>query len=155
MGTELHYKAGSFYRVCDKTGFPTRAERTQREWQGLIVRKEVFEPRQPQDFVRGVNDIQTVPQPRPRPTNVFLGPISTTLTATVAAGGSSLPVVSTAGMSNGDKLTVILDTGAAFATVISSPPATTSLTCSPVLPFSASSGNLITDLSAGSTASIG
>ena len=72
MGTELYYKPGSFYRICDRTGFATRAERTQREWQGLIVEKRVFEPRQPQDFVRGVNDIQTVPAPRPRQTNTFI-----------------------------------------------------------------------------------
>ena len=72
MGTERHYKPGSFYRICDRTGFAIRAERTQREWQGLIVRKEVFEARQPQDFVRGVNDIQTVPFPRPRQTNTFI-----------------------------------------------------------------------------------
>lgn len=74
MGTELHYRPGSFYRICDRTGFATRAERTQREWQGLIVRKEVWEARQPQDFVKGVADIQTVPYPRPRQTNVFVGP---------------------------------------------------------------------------------
>lgn len=72
MGTELKYIPGSFYRVCDRTGFSTRADRTKREWQGLIVKKEVFEPRQPQDFVRGVQDIQTVPLARPRPTNVFI-----------------------------------------------------------------------------------
>lgn len=74
MGTEKFYKPGSFYRICDRTGFATRAERTSREWQGLFVRREVFEPRQPQDFVKGVNDIQTVPFPRPRQTDVFVGP---------------------------------------------------------------------------------
>ena len=73
MGTELYYKTGSFYRIDDRTGFATRAENTQREWQGLIVSKRVWEVRQPQDFVRGVNDIQTVPYPRPRQTNVFVG----------------------------------------------------------------------------------
>jgi len=72
MGTERFYKPGSWYRVCDRTGMAVRAERTQREWQGLIVRKEVWEARQPQDFVRGVNDIQTVPFPRPRQTNTFI-----------------------------------------------------------------------------------
>lgn len=74
MGTELHYRPGSFYRICQRTGMAIRAERTQREWQGLIVRREVFEPRQPQDFVRGVNDIQTVPYALPRSPNVFVGP---------------------------------------------------------------------------------
>lgn len=72
MGTEKHFRMGSFYRVDDRTGFPQRAENTRREWQGLIVGKRVWEARQPQDFVRGVNDIQTVPNARPRPTDVFI-----------------------------------------------------------------------------------
>ncbi len=72
MGTELKYIPGSWYRICERTGFATRADRTKREWQGLFVRKEVFEPRQPQDFVRGVQDIQTVPYARPRPADVFI-----------------------------------------------------------------------------------
>jgi len=72
MGTELFFKMGSFYRISERTGFATRAENTKREWQGLFVEKRVFEPRQPQDFVRGVPDIQTVPYSRPRPADVFI-----------------------------------------------------------------------------------
>lgn len=66
MGRERFYKPGSFYRIDDRTGFAFRAEYTQMEWTGLIVSKRVWEPRQPQDFVRGVNDDQTVPYARPR-----------------------------------------------------------------------------------------
>lgn len=73
MGTEKFYKPGSFYRICDRTGFATRAERTSQEWNNLIVRDDVYERRQPQDFVKGVQDNQTVPQARPRQPNVFLG----------------------------------------------------------------------------------
>lgn len=72
MPADKFYIPGSFYRICERTGMKTREFNTRREWQGLIVRKEVFEPRQPQDFVRGVPDNQTVPYPRPRPTNVFI-----------------------------------------------------------------------------------
>lgn len=73
MGTKRHYKPGSFYRICDRTGFATRAEDTQMEWNGLIVDKRVWEARQPQDFVKGVPDNQTVPYARPRQSNVFVG----------------------------------------------------------------------------------
>lgn len=69
MGTERFYKPGSWYRICDRTGFAVRAERTQTEWQNLIVDKRVYERRQPQDFVKGVADNQTVPFPRPRQPN--------------------------------------------------------------------------------------
>ncbi len=73
MGTERHYKPGSFYRICDRTGFATRAERTRMEWNGLIVKDRVWEARQPQDFVKGVPDVQTVPYARPRQANTFVG----------------------------------------------------------------------------------
>ena len=72
MGAELHYRPGSFYRVDARTGFVTRAERTRKEWTGQIVRDRSWEPRQPQDFVRGTVDNQTVPEPRPRPIDVFV-----------------------------------------------------------------------------------
>jgi hypothetical protein len=73
MGREFYYKPGSFYRICDRTGFAFRAERTQSEWQGLIVSRKVWEIRQPQDYVRGVPDDQTVPYARPRSPNPFVG----------------------------------------------------------------------------------
>lgn len=73
MGRERFYKPGSFYRISDRTGFATRAEYTQMEWTGLIVERQVWEIRQPQDFVRGVNDDQTVPYARPRISNSPVG----------------------------------------------------------------------------------
>lgn len=74
MGRDLHYKPGSFYRTCDRTGFPTRAEDTRQEWTHNFVRDRSFEERQPQDFVRGVYDYQNVPYPRPLPPNRFINP---------------------------------------------------------------------------------
>lgn len=77
---------GSFYRICDRTGFATRAEDTQMEWQGLIVDRRVFETRQPQDFVRGVQDNQTVPYARPRPPDGLAG--ASTIAQFQAFGGA-------------------------------------------------------------------
>jgi hypothetical protein len=73
MGAKKHFRMGSFYRVSDRTGFVTRAEDTQMEWNGLIVERRVFEARQPQDFVTGVPDNQTVPYARPRPKDGIAG----------------------------------------------------------------------------------
>jgi hypothetical protein len=72
MGTERFYKPGSFYRIDDRTGFAVRAERTRKEWNNLIVSDRVWEARQPQDFVKGVADNQTVPNARPRQPNPYL-----------------------------------------------------------------------------------
>lgn len=81
MGRKLFYKPGSFYRVDDRTGFPQRAERTRRQWNDLIVDERVWEPRQPQDLVKGVVDKQSVPDARPLAPNVFVGPIYLQMTA--------------------------------------------------------------------------
>lgn len=46
---------------------------TGREWTGLIVCTDgCLDTRNPQDFVRGVADIQAVRDARPEPTDVFL-----------------------------------------------------------------------------------
>ena len=67
MADDKHYVPGDFYRICDRTGFKIRSGKTKKEWNGRIVRKESWEPRQPQDLVRGIADYQAVPEPRPRP----------------------------------------------------------------------------------------
>lgn len=76
MGRKLFYKPGSFYRVDDRTGFPERAEHTKKQWNNVYTREKSFEPRQPQDFVRGRKDDQTVPDARPLAPAVFLEDIS-------------------------------------------------------------------------------
>lgn len=91
MGREFYYKPGSFYRICDRTGFAIRADRTKMEWNNLIVDQRVFEPRQPQDFVRGVNDDQTVPYARPRTLNQ---PVNVTATCLFQVYGDNTPQVS-------------------------------------------------------------
>lgn len=74
MATELFYKPGSHYNICDRTGFPMRAEDARTEWTGAIVHKDVWEARHPQDSVRGRADNQVVPNARPRPLDVFVEP---------------------------------------------------------------------------------
>lgn len=64
------YRRGGFWRIDERTGFRERGYDTQKEWTGTIVAKEDFEPRHPQDFVRGRRDNMAVPDPRPEPTDV-------------------------------------------------------------------------------------
>lgn len=155
MGTELYYKPGSFYRICDRTGFATRAERTRKEWTGLIVRESVWEPRQPQDFVKGVVDDQTVPQPRPRQVDAYDGPLHTFITAAAAIGDVILNVNSTARQYAGDNIDVQLDNGATLATMIVKIISDTQMRINDRLPWSASVNNDITNLSAVSPVNLG
>lgn len=146
MGRKLHFRLGSFYRVDDRTGFPQRAERTRFEWNGLIVDQARWEPRQPQDLVKGVPDIQSVPDARPLGANVYVGPISVQTTAAAVLGQTSIPVQSIFGFYQGAKVGCMtdLDGGSVFFTTIASPPTGSNLVLSQGLPYSMASGNLIT-----------
>lgn len=66
------YQPGGFNRICDRTGFKIKADQTRQEWNNLIVRKESFERRQPQDLLRSVADRQWVPDPRTESSDTFL-----------------------------------------------------------------------------------
>ena len=144
MGRKLHYRPGSFYRTDDRTGFPQRAERTKKEWTGLIVDENVWEPRHPQDLVKGVKDVQSVPDARPLGPNQYVGPISVATTAAAVIGQTSIPVQTVAGFYNGAKVGCMLDTGVVFFTTIASAPIGANLVLANGLPYSMAMGNLIT-----------
>jgi hypothetical protein len=59
------YRPGDFYRICDLSGKKVRASETVKLWNGLIVARDWYEERNPQDFVRARHDNQRVPDPRP------------------------------------------------------------------------------------------
>ena len=146
MGRKLHFKMGSFYRTDDRTGFPQRAEVTRKEWTGLIVDEARWEPRQPQDLVKGVPDIQSVQDPRPLGQNIYVGPISVQITANAVIGQASIPVQTIFGFYQGAKVGCVTDYdgGAIFFTTIASPPSGSNLVLSDPLPYPMASGNLIT-----------
>lgn len=69
------YRAGDFWRICQRCGIKRRASDTSKEWTGLIVCSDTcWEPRHDQDFVRGRKDRQRVPDPSPEPADYFLVP---------------------------------------------------------------------------------
>ena len=111
MGRKLHYRPGSFYRVSDRTGFKVRAEDTIKEWNGQIVERRVFEPRHPQDLVRGVRDHQGVPDPRPDSPDVFVGPVYDTLAAYARAGSYAVKLTTPELLQIGAAIGIMLDNG--------------------------------------------
>jgi hypothetical protein len=72
MTERTYYKPGDYYRICDRTGFKVRNSKSKKEWNNQIVRTKSWEPRHPQDFVRGIADYQGVPEPRHRGKDVFV-----------------------------------------------------------------------------------
>lgn len=75
MRTRLsnQYKAGDHLSTCDRCGFTRYGSEMKKEWTGLIVCPECYDPRHPQDLVRPKADNQSVKDPRPAPTVVYLG----------------------------------------------------------------------------------
>ncbi len=73
------YIPGDHWVICDLSGFKVRSSDTVKQWNGLRVKREFYEPRNPQDFVRGRRDVQTVPDPRPEVPDVFRTPGDVTL----------------------------------------------------------------------------
>jgi len=65
-------KLGDWNVVCFECGRKRKASMMKRHWQGYYVCPEHWEPRQPQDFARGVPDVQTPPWTQPMPANQFV-----------------------------------------------------------------------------------
>jgi hypothetical protein len=56
---------GDYNAACSMCGRKRKASQMVKNWQGLYRCPEHNEPRQPQDFVRGMQDVQTVPWAQP------------------------------------------------------------------------------------------
>jgi hypothetical protein len=71
MGDQVRGRAdyllvGDWNAVCSMCGRKRKASTMVKNWQGLWRCPEHNEPRQPQDFVRGVQDIETPPWAQPQ-----------------------------------------------------------------------------------------
>ena len=70
-GRADYLELGDWNAQCFQCGRKRKASTMMRHWQGYYVCPEHWEPRQPQDFVRNVPDVQTPPWVQPFPANVF------------------------------------------------------------------------------------
>lgn len=145
MGRHYHYRPGDFYRQDDRTGFPQYASRTRQQWNRLIVDESVWEPRQPQDLVRGVRDNQTVGDARPLAPNTFIGnPVYVQMSQAAGVGATDIYVQYIAGLTPGDKVGVMMDNGVEFTTaLVSIDPSGEFITIAAPLPYFAAAGNLV------------
>jgi hypothetical protein len=88
MGRADYLELGDWNAVCSMCGFKRKASSMVKNWQGFYRCPEHNEPRQPQDFVRGEQDIQTVPWSQP-PTHLYVEVC--TFDGISAVPGASLP----------------------------------------------------------------
>ena len=88
---KIPYKAGEWKVICDRCGIVYHSIHLRKEWTGLKVchgpnTAHCFEPRNSQDFIRGVRDKQSPPWSRPRPDAIFTS-------ATITGATQADPVV--------------------------------------------------------------
>lgn len=67
------YARGDWNAICDICGREYKASQLQKRWDSFMTCHDCFEPRQPQDFVRGVADFQAPPYTRPENQDSFIG----------------------------------------------------------------------------------
>ena len=67
-----YYKEGDYNVICDYSGFKAKASECKMTWNGYFVLKRFWERRHPQDFLRGKEEDQSVPNPRPRAAFSFI-----------------------------------------------------------------------------------
>lgn len=71
MGKADYLLVGSYNVICDQCGKKFKNKDMKFQWDGLYVCGRCYDPRNPQDFVRGVKDDQSVPVSRPDTTPTF------------------------------------------------------------------------------------
>lgn len=71
---EPEYRRGDWNAVCDRCAHTFLASALRLEWTGLRVCKACFEPRHPQEKMKGRKDPQAVPWTRPEPEGVDVSP---------------------------------------------------------------------------------
>lgn len=72
--TEFAYVKGDPWAICDVCGFKHRKSELRKRWDGLTVCEPDWEPRHPQESVRGRKDKIFVDNPKPRPADIFVEP---------------------------------------------------------------------------------
>jgi len=86
MGRADYYADGDYNVVCFECGRKRKASYMKKHWQGYWVCPEHWEPRHPQDFVRGIPDNQTPPWTQPEPADSFVTADCTLLTRSAVPG---------------------------------------------------------------------
>lgn len=107
MGRADYLSLGDWNAACFRCGRKRKASTMKKQWQGFYVCPEHWEPRHPQDFVRGVKENPSVPWSQP-PLNQFIYPSNNTA-AIAGIAISGLAISGTGGTLNPPGTTFFID----------------------------------------------
>jgi hypothetical protein len=65
-------KLGEWNAICKVCGFKFKSSEMRKRWDGLMVCKEDYETRNPQDFIRAPKEDTSVPWTRPEKPDTFI-----------------------------------------------------------------------------------
>lgn len=121
MADDRHYVGGDNYILDDLSGFKIRASKARIIPGGitgnLAVAPKRWEPQQPQDFVTGVPDDQTVALARPRQRNQFVI-VGTIIVAPSLRQSVTITVEDVTGFQVASLIQIMLDSGENMRTQI-------------------------------------
>ena len=72
MGQADFLRVGDYNAICDVCGRKFKFSRLRQKWDNTWACENDWEPRQPQDYLRGIPDNMSVPLSRPDPPNSFI-----------------------------------------------------------------------------------
>lgn len=72
MSSHPNYVKGDWKAICDICGRVYLGSQLRKRWDGFMACPDDWEPRQPQDFVRGIVDTQVPPYVRPESNDSFI-----------------------------------------------------------------------------------
>lgn len=146
---------GDHYVISDLSGRKILASKSRKQWNGMIVADDEWEPRHQLDLIRARRERPGVRNPRPEPADTFIGPITTTVATAAIAGATTLVVASTAEMEAGDRLSIMMDNGDTARIQILVVVDSTTLTLVTALRGTVSVGKMVYDNTAIITPNIG
>lgn len=74
MGGRDYYKHGDYNALCYVCGRKRKGSEMRRRWDGVFVCTDDWEPRHPQDFVRGEVENSAPPWTQPEGDDIFIDP---------------------------------------------------------------------------------
>lgn len=72
MGQADFLRVGDYNAICDVCGRKFKFSALRQKWDNTWACSADWEPRQPQDYLRGIPDNMSVPLSRPDPPNLFI-----------------------------------------------------------------------------------
>ena len=72
MGQADFLRVGDYNAICDVCGRKFKFSRLRQKWDNTWACEQDWEPRQPQDYLKGIKDNMSVPLSRPDPPTLFI-----------------------------------------------------------------------------------